>query len=114
MKLAPKIAGMAVAVLAVGGAGIGTIAAASASTTHPAAVRTASSEPTSPDTDAIQQGDQTSPDTATAITTGPVKAQSDNPGEAPESASESSSASDGPGGNADPAGNVQHEFSGTE
>jgi len=111
MKLAQKIAGMAVAVLAVGGAGIGTIAAASASTTHPAAVRTAPSEPTSPDTDAIQQGDQTSPDTATATTAGPVKAQSDNPGEAPES---ESSASDGPGGNADPAGNVQHEFSGTE
>jgi hypothetical protein len=114
MKLAPKIAGMAVAVLAVGGAGVGTIAAASASTTHHAAVRTAS-EPTAPDTDAVQQGDQTSPDTATATTTGSVKAQSDNPGEAPESASESeSSASDGPGGNADPAGNVQHEFSGTE
>jgi hypothetical protein len=109
MKLSPKIATAAVAVIAVGGAGIGTAAASSASTAAPAVVR-AQSEPTGPDHDAIQQGDQTSPDTKTA------GARSEKPGEPRESASESESgaASDGPGGHADPAGNVQHEFSGVE
>jgi hypothetical protein len=108
MKLAPKIAGTAVAVLALGGAGIGTAVAASAGAAAPAAVRAAQSEPTGPDTDAVQQGDQTSPDYATA-----AAAQApDNPGEAAQS--ENSAPSDGPGGHADPSGDVQHEFDGVE
>ena len=115
MKLTPKIAGTAVAVLALGGAGIGTAVASSAGARAPVAVHAAQSEPTSPDTDAIQQGNQTSPDTAPAAAARDVKAQSvkaDNPGEAGDS--ENSGAPDGPGGHADPAGNVQHEFDGVE
>jgi hypothetical protein len=115
VKLTPKIAGTAVAVLALSGAGIGTVAAANASTPAPAAVQAAHSEPASPDTDAIQQGDQTSPDTAAATAARAVNTQSgkaDNPGEAPQS--ESNSASDGPGGHTDPASNAQHEFDGVE
>jgi hypothetical protein len=113
MKLTPKIAGAAVAVLALGGAGIGTVAASSAGARAPAAVRAAQPEPASPDTDAIQQGDQASPDNAAAAVA--LTAQSrhaDNPREAADS--ENGGASDGPGGHADPAGNVQHEFNGVE
>ena len=115
MKLTPKIAGTAVAVLALGGSGIGTAVASSAGARAPAAVRAGHSEPAGPDTDAIQQGDQTSPDNAAAAAARAVKAQSgtaDNPGEAADS--ENSGPSDGPGGHADPAGNVQHEFDGVE
>jgi hypothetical protein len=110
MKLTPKIATAAAAVIAIGGAGIGTAAASSASTAAPTVARAAQSEPTGPDHDAIQQGDQTSPDTKTS------GARSEKPREPRESASESESgaASDGPGGHADPAGNVQHEFNGVE
>jgi hypothetical protein len=107
MKLAPKIAGTAVAVLALGGAGIGTAVAASASAGAHAAVRSAQSEPAGPDTDAVQQGDQTSPDYATAA----AAQATDNPGEAAQS---ENGPSDGPGGHADPSGDVQHEFSGVE
>ena len=114
MKLTPKIASVAGAVMALGGAGIGTAVASSASTTAPTAARAAQSEPSSPGHDAIQHGDQTSPDattaTARAVKAGPAKA--DKPGEAPES--ERGAASDGPGGHADAAGNVQHEFNGVE
>jgi hypothetical protein len=117
MKLTPKVASVAVAVMALGGAGIGTAVASGTSTAAPAAARTAQPEPASPDHDAIQQGDQTSPDAKTAAArtaqAGPAKA--DNPGEAPESASESeNSVSDGPGGHADPAGDVQNEFNGVQ
>lgn len=114
MNLAPKIASVAVAVLALGGAGIGTAVAAGASTHAPAAVRTAQSEPTGPDHDAIQQGDQTSPDNAAAaVTQGGHSSRAGNPGE--ENGSESENGpSDGPGGHADPPGNVQHEFNGVE
>jgi hypothetical protein len=110
MKLTPKIASVGVAVLALGGAGIGTAVASGASTAAPAATRAAQSVPTSTDRDAIQQGDQASPDATTAGT------RLENPGEPRESASESTSgtASDGPGGHADPAGTVQHEFNGVE
>lgn len=112
MKLTPKIASVAVAVLALGGAGISTAVAAGASTHAPA--RVAQSEPTGPDHDAIQQGDQTSPDNAAgAITQGVHSSKADNPGE--ENGSESENGpSDGPGGHADASGTVQHEFSGVE
>lgn len=115
MKLTPKIAGTAVAVLALGGAGIGTAVAASAGARAPAAVHAGQSEPASPDTDASQQGDQTSPDNAAAAAARGVNAQSgkaDSPGDTADS--ENGGASDGPGGHADPAGNVQHEFDGVE
>jgi hypothetical protein len=107
MKLAPKVASVAVAVLALGGAGIGTAVAASASAGGHTAVRSAQSEPTSPDTDAVQQGDQTSPDYATAA----AAQATDNPGEAAQS---ENAPSDGPGGHADASADVQHEFNGVE
>jgi hypothetical protein len=112
MKVTPKIASVAVAVLALGGAGIGTAVASTASTHAPA--RAVQSEPTRPDTDAIQQGDQTSPDNAAvAATQGAHSSKADNPGE--ENGSESENGpSDGPGGHADPSGTVQHEFNGVE
>jgi hypothetical protein len=112
MKLAPKVASVAVAVLALGGAGIGTAVASSASTHAPAQVT--QSEPTGPDHDAVQQGDQTSPDNAAAaVTQGVHSSKADNPGE--ENGSESESGpSDGPGGHADASATVQHEFNGVE
>ena len=125
MKLAPKVASVVVAVLALGGAAIGTAVASSASThapavassasTHaPAAAQVAQSEPTGPDHDAIQQGDQTSPDNAAAaVTQGVHSSKADNPGEETGSESENGP-SDGPGGHADASATVQHEFNGVE
>jgi hypothetical protein len=114
MKLVPKVASVAVAVLALGGAGIGTAVASSASTHAPAAAQVAQSEPTGLDHDAVQQGDQTSPDNAAAaVTQGVHSSKADNPGE--ENGSESESGpSDGPGGHADASATVQHEFNGVE
>jgi hypothetical protein len=110
MKLTPKIAGPALVVLALSGAGIGT---ALASSHAPARTAAAVSEVAGPDTDAVQQGDQTSPDTAGAAAASAASHVRAAPsGE--ESDSESSGPSDGPGGHADPAGDVQHEFTGVE
>jgi len=114
MKLAPKVASVVVAVLALGGAAIGTAVASSASTHAPAAAQVAQSEPTGPDHDAIQQGDQTSPDNAAAaVTQGVHSSKADNPGEETGSESENGP-SDGPGGHADASATVQHEFNGVE
>jgi hypothetical protein len=117
MKISPRIAAAAIGVLAIAGAGAGTAAAASQSTV--ARVAQVSAEPTSPDTDNIQSGDQTGLDpagTAATVATHHQKAQTggENGGESNESSGESSAPSDGPGGHADPSGNVQHEFSGAE
>lgn len=118
MKFTPKIVSISLAVMALGGAGIGTAVASGASTAAaPVAVRAANSEPTSPDHDAIQQGDQTGSDatTAAARTAQSGSAKAGNPGENSESSSESeSTVSDGPGGHADPAGDVQNEFNGVQ
>jgi len=62
---------------------------------------------TAADTDSIQEGDQTTPDT------GAEGAKAESVGEA-ESATESGTESDGPGGHEDPPGNVDHEFDGEE
>lgn len=96
----------AVAALALAGGGIGASVAASANTSHPASA--VSQEPTARDTDAIQQGNQTSPDAATAAAVSGVRGS-----ENPENSSENAP-SDGPGGHADPSGDVQHEFNGVE
>jgi hypothetical protein len=106
VNIRSRIAAGAVAALALAGGGIGASAAASANTSHPASA--VSQEPTAPDTDAIQQGDQTSRDTTTVAA---VSGQ--NGSENPENSSENAP-SDGPGGHADPSGDVQHEFSGVE
>lgn len=58
----------------------------------------------------VQQGNQTTPDTGTSTEKAGV--------EAPESSSSATettgTASDGPGGHQDPAGNVDHQFDGQE
>jgi hypothetical protein len=104
--------------LAVGGLGAGVAFAATGShaptkplqpaavtkvvTKAPAAVAPA----TTTDGDNIQEGDQTTPDTGTAA--------AESSTETPETGTETEGASDGPGGHADPAGNVDHQFEGTE
>lgn len=81
----------------------------------------AQAEPTSPDSDTLQVGDQTTPDVAgTATSTAPEAVTSETAAEAPAGAEAAGteavdSASDGPGGHADPAGqNVDHQFDGQE
>lgn len=78
---------------------LGGVAVAKTSTHK--AVKPAAAEATAPDTDNVQQGDQTTPDATSEEATS-------------ESADESSGQSDGPGGHADPAGNVDHQFQGNE
>jgi hypothetical protein len=70
----------------------------------PAKAAPAPATPT--DGDNVQSGDQTTPDTGTEA---PEAAGT----EAPETGTETGP-SDGPGGHADPAGNVDHQFEGTE
>ncbi|CAN5663075.1 hypothetical protein BH18ACT15_BH18ACT15_01420 [soil metagenome] len=76
----------------------------------------AAEEPGGPDTDNIQQGDQSAPDTQTqanAAVGKATKAKSSEPGSETETDTENGP-SDGPGGHADPAGNVDHQFEGVE
>jgi len=117
MDITRKIFIVAVTALALGGAGAAT---AFASAHAPARAHPASSEPTtSPDTDNLQVGDQTSPDpsaagaakAASSVRTGVSHAR-DAAGE--DSSSEGKHEPDGPGGHADPAGNVDHQFNGEE
>lgn len=89
-----------IAVTAVGLGVLSVSGAAIAATHAKTATKPATEQITSVDTDNVQQGDQTSPDTGT----GGVEASS----------SESAGESDGPGGHADPAGNVDHQFDGEE
>jgi hypothetical protein len=99
MKLGVTIA--ALASLAVGGSAIATAAQKGGAPTPPAPAITTQPQvdtTSANDGDNVQQGDQSAPDTADAA-------------EAPESAT-SESASDGPGGHADPAGNVDNQQEG--
>jgi hypothetical protein len=97
--------------------------AATSSSSHPAAHTTAR------DGDTIQSGDQTAPDPGTRATAAHRSAHravharhataraGETNGENPENAGETSTEtgpSDGPGGHADPTGNVDHQFSGQE
>lgn len=103
MNKRSKFATFAVTAVAVAGLGGGiAFASSSARTTRPAATV----EATTPDTDnvQVQQGDQTTPDAPAA-----AKSSSETPGEGSESSTETQAPSDGPGGHADPAGDVQHE-----
>jgi len=113
-----KVATAVVAALALAGAGAGTAVAAS---NGPSRAHQASSEPTAPDTDNLQVGDQTSPDSsaagaATAASSARIGASHARAGASgDESTSENENApEDGPGGHADPSGDVQHEFNGVE
>ena len=115
---APAIA--ATAVLLISGAGIAFAASPSAAvpaTTAPIVT----TEPIGPDTDTLQQGDQTTPDTAAdTATAGDVTDPAADKATAgdvtdPAEVHVSESASDGPGGHQDPAGqNVDHQFDGQE
>jgi hypothetical protein len=112
VKITRRVAAAAVTIMALGGAGIGTAAASSAA---PVAPHSVSSEPTSPDTDAIQQGNQTAPEpsgSALAKSVSHVRAAA--PGDENSSENSESGPSDGPGGHADPSGDVQHQFTGAE
>ncbi|MDX6285836.1 MAG: hypothetical protein QOG53_1321 [Frankiales bacterium] len=111
--------------LAAGGLGTGVAFAATGSNapTKPAVVSTvvtkapaavaapaapAKAKPAAPtDADNVQEGDQTTPDTGSEAAEAPGT-------EAPETGTETESPSDGPGGHEDPAGNVDHQFEGTE
>lgn len=125
MNKRSKLATLAVTAVAVAGLGGGIAFAQSSSarTTRPAATV----EPTTPDTDNVQEGDQTTPDAPAAAQATVAKAtvakatvarpaaravtksSSETSGEDSESSSETEAPSDGPGGHADPAGDVQHE-----
>lgn len=90
------------AVLVLVGSVTGVAVASSKGAVAPKSVAT---ETTSvPDMDNIQQGDQTSPDVTGAST---AEASGEN-------TDENTGTSDGPGGHADPAGNVDHQFAGQE
>ena len=113
-----KVATAVVAALALAGAGVGTAVAASHG---PVRAHQASSESTGPDTDNLQVGDQTSPDRSAAgaakaagsARIGASHARAGASGD--ESTGENENApEDGPGGHADPAGNVDHQFDGVE
>jgi hypothetical protein len=110
-----KVATAVVAAVALAGAGVGTAVAA----THgPARAHQASSESTGPDTDNLQVGDQTSPDpaagAANAASSARIGASHAKRAAGEGNSSEGSHESDGPGGHADPAGNVDHQFNGVE
>jgi hypothetical protein len=71
---------------------------------HAKAKTTATVEPvqSGPDTDNVQSGDQTTLDTGSSAE------------QSSETSGETGSANDGPGGHADAAGNVDHQFQGQE
>ena len=105
MKLGVTVG--ALASLAVGGSAIATAAQKGGAPTPPApAIATPAQADTASavDSDNVQQGDQSAPETADAAEA-PESATS-------ESASESSAVTDGPGGHADPAGNVDNQQQG--
>lgn len=76
-----------------------------ASVAVPKAASSSSENPSAPDTDTIQEGDQTSPDTTASASASESSSEQE---------SESATESDGPGGHEDPAGNVDHQFEGSE
>ncbi|MEO7058552.1 MAG: hypothetical protein ABI083_02415 [Lapillicoccus sp.] len=109
-KIAASAASATIALTALTGVWLsGSASAATPSNTT--SVSTAAVAPgvasTSLDTDTLQQGDQTTPDKARAAD--PADPASSSKAEVPEGMPESAAASDGPGGHADPAGDVQHE-----
>ena len=106
MYLKHKLIGASAVLVAFAGIGTAT-ALAQGATTSPtpkapisASVPAKAAEPKSAtDTDNVQQGDQNGPDV---------------PGAESTNETETGTASDGPGGHADPAGNVGHQFDGHE
>jgi len=103
------LAGVALATVALG-SGIALASSATAATAPAAGQQVVS---TTGDGDNIQSGDQSSADTAGTAS------ESSSPTEVTVAAAEVGSpetgtASDGPGGHADPAGNVDHQFDGNE
>jgi hypothetical protein len=103
---------LGVAALALGGSAIA--AATSGTPAKSAAKAAAEPKATGADTDNIQSGDQTTPDSTTkAANAGETNVSETSTSETSgESTSESSTPSDGPGGHADPAGNVNNQQQG--
>ena len=102
------------AALALGGSAV---AGASSTTTHAtkaSLVSTSVAEPTAtrPDTDNIQSGDQNTPDSAKASKASKASKAGKASKASEASTSESSAPSDGPGGHADPPGNVNNQQQG--
>lgn len=127
---APALA--ATAVLMISGVGM----ALASSPAAPSAPSAPAVEPVAPDTDLLQEGDQTTPDVSTGSATAAPAVAKLTPAVAPAIAPAAETASpetgtetttpetgaeapetgvsDGPGGHADPAGNVDHQFNGEE
>jgi hypothetical protein len=119
-KLKKTIAAIAaLGSLALGGAVLAQAQSGSAPQVQsaPAKVKSApaKAEPTGgPDTDTVQSGDQTTPDQPGAAS-GSEQQSSEGPDQpGSESGGESADQSDGPGGHADPAGNVDNQFEGQQ
>jgi hypothetical protein len=109
---AKKFGGAAAALvaLALGGSAIASATQHARSASKPAAARSLAPEPTgASDGDSVQVGDQTSPDTA-----GTASAHSASTAPETGTETESSAASDGPGGHEDPEGDVEHQSEGQE
>jgi hypothetical protein len=106
-------AAAALVALALGGAAIASATQGTSSAVkHPTATNSLAAEKTTgPDTDKIQSGDQTSPDMLGAKASSAPTPESQTPetGAATETSSETSSASDAPGGHEDPPGNVENQ-----
>ena len=116
MRFQSKLIGSGAVLLALGGIGTATALAQTSGAATPVkrapVAKATTPEPVvTPDTDNIQSGDQTTPD-APAAKAGPAAASTETANES-ESASESeTSPSDGPGGYADPPGNVDTQQTG--
>lgn len=126
MYLKHKLIGASAVLVAFAGIGTAT-ALAQSSTTSPspkapisAPVNVKTAEPKSAtDTDNVQQGDQNGPDVAGAKETPDplepsAKSAKTSAASGAENTNETETASDGPGGHADPPGNVDHQFDGQE
>jgi hypothetical protein len=101
--------------LALGGSAIASAQSSSAPASHAAKVHHTAEKTTGPDTDNVQSGDQTTPDTRATVNATKAPSTGSGTETATENGSESSTASDGPGGHQDPAGaNVDHQFQGQE
>jgi hypothetical protein len=112
MNRTRKLLAIGATVVGFGGAGAVAAVAQTSTTTKPAVVTPAPAE-----TDTVQQGDQTTPDVPGAVEKAdpaekpgtPEAGTAEKPG-----TSETGTANDGPGGHADPPGNVDHQFDGQE
>ena len=109
MRMKDKLIGAGAMLIALGGVGsVAAMAQTSGASTPPPASAPASPtaqtpEPVSPtDTDTLQEGDQNTPDV-------PGAKETPDPNEKADSAKESATDTDGPGGHQDPPGQVDNQ-----